>query len=89
MGDYREVIHERLYVRVPGTDRLRKTAAGRLKRLVAAGWRETERWRRGDYLEVRLERTGVPPLRARLPRGGVEQRFERRPRGQERGPARS
>jgi hypothetical protein len=41
MADYKEVTHERLYVRVPGTDKLRKTAANRLKHLVAAGWRET------------------------------------------------
>ena len=27
MADYKQVLHERLYVRVPGTDKLRKTAA--------------------------------------------------------------
>ena len=45
MPDYKEVLHERLYVRVPGTDKLRKTAAARLKHLLANGWRETDRRR--------------------------------------------
>ena len=27
MSDYKEIIHERLYVKVPGSDKLRKTAA--------------------------------------------------------------
>jgi hypothetical protein len=39
MADYREIIHERLYVKVPGGDSLRKTAASRLKHLLANGWR--------------------------------------------------
>jgi hypothetical protein len=78
MADYREVVHERLFVKVPGTDKLRKTAAARLKHLVAAGWRETDRFQRPDHIEVRLERTGHPPLPARLPRHVPEQRFERR-----------
>ena len=37
MSDYKEVLHERLYVRVPGTDKLRKTAAARLQHLLANG----------------------------------------------------
>jgi hypothetical protein len=85
MGDHREVIHERLYLREPNTDRLRKTAAGRLKRLVAQGWRETDRWNRGEYIEVRLERTGVAPERLRLPRHEPEIQDRRRGRGDRQG----
>ena len=58
MPDYKEVLHERLYVRVPGTDKLRKTAAARIKHLLANGWRETERDQRPDHVMVRFERTG-------------------------------
>ncbi|MEA2550803.1 MAG: hypothetical protein QOE25_572, partial [Actinomycetota bacterium] len=35
MPDYKEVLHERLYVKVPGSDKLRKTASARLKHLLA------------------------------------------------------
>ena len=59
MSDYKEVLHERLYVRVPGTDKLRKTAAARLQHLLANGWRETERNLTADYLKVRFERDGT------------------------------
>ena len=70
MGDHKEVLYERLYVKVPGTDKLRKTAAARLKHLLANGYRE-------------IERTGVAPLKARLPRQEApDQRYERRPRNQ-------
>jgi hypothetical protein len=79
MSDYREVIHERLYVRVPGTDKLRKTAANREKHLLANGWRETERNQTPDYIQVRFERTGHAPMRARLPRHAPEI-VDRRPR---------
>jgi hypothetical protein len=61
LPDYKEVIHERLYLREPRTERLRKTSAGRLKHLTATGWRETERWHADDYITVRLERSGVSP----------------------------
>ena len=87
MADYKEVTHERLYVRVPGTDKLRKTAANRLKHLIAAGWRETDRQQFPDHMMVRFERTGHAPMRARLPKQGPEIRIERRPRrdGQQQG----
>jgi hypothetical protein len=78
LADHREVIHERLYLKEPNTERLRKTSAGRLRSLLSDGWRETDRWMRGEYIEVRLERTGVAPLSARLPKKGPEPRFERR-----------
>jgi hypothetical protein len=80
MPDYKEVTHERLYVRVPGTDKLRRTAAARLKHLLANGWRETERVQETDFVRVRLERTGHAPMRARLPKAAPEVRIERRPR---------
>lgn len=87
MAEYKEVTHERLYVRVPGTDKLRKTAGNRLKHLVAAGWRETDRQMFPDHVMVRFERTGHAPMRARLPKQGPEIRIERRPRrdGQQQG----
>jgi hypothetical protein len=80
MADYREILHERLYVKVPGSDKLRKTAAARLKHLLANGWRETDRTTTADYVQVRFERTGHAPLRARLPKAGPEIKDLRRPR---------
>jgi hypothetical protein len=80
MGDYKEVRHERLYVTVPGTDTLRKTAASRIKHLLANGWRETDRQRHADHLMVKFERSGHAPMRARLPKAAPEIRIERRPR---------
>jgi hypothetical protein len=61
MPDYKQVRHERLYLKEPGTERLRKNASGRLRRLVNEGWRETERWHADQFITVRLERTGVSP----------------------------
>jgi hypothetical protein len=61
MADYKEVRHDRLYLKEPRTERLRKSAQGRLKHLLAEGWRETERWHADDYITVRLERSGVSP----------------------------
>lgn len=80
MADYKEVLHERLYVRVPGSDKLRKTAAARLKHLLAGGWRETGRSQTAEYVQVRFERTGHAPMKARLPKKIPEVRIERRPR---------
>lgn len=80
MADYREVLHERLYVTVPGSDRLRKTAASRIKHLMANGWRELERKQHPDHIMVKLERTGHAPMRARIPKEVPEVRIERRPR---------
>jgi hypothetical protein len=67
MPDYREVRYERLYVKVPNGEGLRATAAGRLKRLISEGWRETERSQTPDYIKVRLERSGHAPLMKHLP----------------------
>lgn len=85
MSDYKEIIHERLYVKVPGGDHLRKTAAARLKHLLANGWRETERTQNAEYVQVRFERTGHAPMKARLPKKGPEIRDQRRPRRDNRG----
>lgn len=90
MADYKEVRVERLYLKVPNTDKLRKTAAGRHSHLLAAGWREVERKPGFDHVWVRYERTGLTPLKLRLPKGGAEvPRMERRPRGQFQGGGRS
>ena len=84
MGDHKEVIYERLYVKVPGTDKLRKSAAARLKHLMSNGYREIERTQAPDHIVVHVERTGVPPLKVRLPRQEApDQRYERRPRNQQ------
>ena len=80
MPEYKEITHERMYVRVPGTDKLRNTAASRLKHLLANGWRETERQLFPDHIMVKFERTGHAPMKARLPKAGPEIRVERRPR---------
>jgi len=77
MPDYKETIHERLYVKVPGGDSLRKTAAARLKHLLANGWREIERAQHPEYIQVRFERTGHAPMKARLPKKGPEIRDQR------------
>jgi hypothetical protein len=61
MPDYKEVTHERLYLKEQGTERVRKSAAGRLKHMLAQGWRETDRWHTDRYIMVRLERSGVSP----------------------------
>ena len=85
MADYREVLHERMYVRVPGGDKLRKTAAARLKHLQATGWREVERKQLPDHIWIRFERTGHAPMKARLPKKAPEVEIQRRPRRDGRG----
>ena len=68
MAEYKEVVHERLYVKVPGGDKLRKTSAGKLKYMLAAGWRETDRWQHPEYITVKLERSGHAPTMKILPK---------------------
>ena len=68
MSDYKEVVHQRLYVRVPGGDKLRKTSAGKFKYMLAAGWRETDRWQTPEYITVKLERSGHAPTMKILPK---------------------
>ena len=84
MGEHKEVMHERLYLKQPGTERLRNRSAGRLRHLLSTGWRETDRWHADDYITVRVERSGhaprtvkppaPPPASARTSRQGPGQR---------------
>jgi hypothetical protein len=66
MAEYREVRYERLYVKIPGSDQLRRRAAGRLKHMLATGWRETERAPNAEYIRVRLERTSPVPRNVKI-----------------------
>ena len=68
MAEYREVRHERLYLKEPRTDRLRKTAAARLRYLLSTGWREVERWDTEEYVTLKVERSGHAPRMTRLPK---------------------
>ena len=68
MAEYREVVHERLYLKVPGGEQLRKTSAGRLKHMLATGWRETQRWEHPEHVTLRLERSGHAPTMKILPK---------------------
>jgi len=81
MADHLEIRHERLYVRVPGADKLRRTASGRVKHLLNAGWRETDRTAGADYVQVRLERTGFRPPMMRIPAPAPMQARPRRDGG--------
>ena len=92
MADYKEVRHERLYVKVPGGDKLRRSAAGRLRHLMNSGWREVERTKETDYIVVRVERTGHRPPMTNIPKAPPPQQRGRRdfggrggPRDQQRG----
>src|SRR5919197_3657023 len=78
MAERKEVRYERLYVKVPGTDKLRKNAAGRLRHLLNTGWRETERVQTGDYIRVRVERTGFTPEFVKIKEGPAIAPRERR-----------
>jgi len=101
VAEYKEVVHERLYLKVPGGEQLRKTSAGRLKHMLADGWRETQRWDHPEHVTVRLERTGHAPTMKILPkppapppraprqggfRGGFNRGGPRGPRGGPGGP---
>jgi hypothetical protein len=68
VAEYKEVVHQRLYVKVPGGDKLRKTSAGKLKYMLAAGWRETDRWQHPEFITVKLERSGHAPTMKILPK---------------------
>jgi hypothetical protein len=81
VADHKETRYERLYVKVPGTDRLRRGSAGRLRHLLNTGWRETERVPSGDYIRIRVERTGHAPEFVRLKEGPPPAPMERRPGG--------
>lgn len=51
-----EVAVLRLYLKVPGTDQLRKGAAAELRTMLAHGWHETSRRMASDHMSVRVER---------------------------------
>ncbi len=68
MADHHEVRHERLWLKEPGTERLRKNAESRLRYLLAKGWRETDRWIGTEYITVKVERSGVDPRIGRMPK---------------------
>jgi hypothetical protein len=51
-----EVAVLRLYLKVPGTDQLRKGAAAELRNMLAHGWHETDRRMASDHVSVRVER---------------------------------
>jgi hypothetical protein len=68
VAEYREIIHERLYLKEPRTERLRKMSAARLQHLLSTGWRETDRLHTDDFMTVRMERTGHAPLMKRMPK---------------------
>jgi hypothetical protein len=68
MAEYLEVVQERLYLKEPRTERLRKGASGRLRHLLSTGWRETDRWHTEEYITVRMERKGHAPRMTRLPK---------------------
>lgn len=78
MANHLEVRHERLHVKVPGSDKLRKSADGRLRHLVADGWREVERKQETDYVQVRLERSGHRPPMMLIPAPAPQQTRARR-----------
>jgi hypothetical protein len=73
MAEYKEVRHERLWLKAPGSDKLRKTAAARLRYLLNTGWRETERWDYPNYVTLRVERSGHAPLMTKLPKPPPQQ----------------
>jgi hypothetical protein len=68
MGEHKEVIEEKLWLKEPRTERLRKGSAGRLRHLLSTGWRETDRWPGDQYVTARFERTGVDPSLGKLPK---------------------
>jgi len=83
MAEHHEVRHERLWLKEPGTERLRKNAAAHLRYLLATGWRETDRWIGTDYITVKVERSGVDPRIGRMPK--IEPPPPRPPREDRRG----
>jgi len=60
-----EVTMIRLYMKAPGSDRLRKGSEATFRHLLATGWHETHRSGERDDVDVRLAR----PV-AREPQGG-------------------
>jgi hypothetical protein len=64
----KESMYETFFTRAPGSEKLRKSAQGRLRSLVREGWHEMAREPAGaDAVRIRFERDGSPrplqPLR--------------------------
>jgi hypothetical protein len=64
----KETMYETYFTRAPGSDKLRKSADGRLRYLLREGWHEAAREQTGaDTIRIRFERDGsprpLPPLR--------------------------
>jgi hypothetical protein len=74
----REVTALRLYSKTPGTDRLRKSAEGELRQMLAAGWQETQRTIHTDHVLLRMERPSPKIPHMQSPRSGDEQAGRRR-----------
>jgi hypothetical protein len=66
-----EVTTIRLYMKAPGSDRLRKGSEAELRHLLAVGWHETYRSGGRDYIDVRLERPVVRAAQVGLPRSNA------------------
>ena len=87
----KETLYQTFFTKAPGSDKLRKTAEGRLRYLVREGWHEMAREQTGaDIVRIRFERHGVtrplPPLR-RVPEPPPRRRpGERGPGGPRGGP---
>jgi hypothetical protein len=73
-----EVAVLRLYLKVPGTDQLRKGAAAELRNMLAQGWHETDRRLAADHVAVRVERPLVKPVGPQM--GDPSGSRSRRPR---------
>jgi hypothetical protein len=66
-----EVTTIRLYMKAPGSDRLRKGSEAAFRQLLAKGWHETHRTGERDYVDVRLARPVARPPQGGLPRGNA------------------
>jgi hypothetical protein len=65
-----EVTVVRLYTKSPGSQHLRKSSAGELATLLAAGWQEKQRKAGPDHVVLRLERPRPVQPTMRAVQGG-------------------
>jgi hypothetical protein len=66
-----EVTVVRLYTKSPGSQHLRKSSAGELATLLAAGWQEKHRKPGVDHVDLRLERPRPVQPTMRTAQGGA------------------
>ena len=78
ISTHREVTALRLYSKTPGTDRLRKSAEGELRQMLAAGWQETHRTIHPDHVLLRMERPSPKAPRMTSVRPGEDGAGRRR-----------